>query len=322
MSFKLHVLVCEQRLRYTLAEPPGHGRLEWGIIGYRLGRGQFMGCFTLDLAEFWQRHLPTGLRATIAAAGLAVVLCWSPAAAAQESHIGKWTGNARSGKDLFRRYCIGCHGKEGDGNGENAPYVDPKPRDFTLGIFKCRSTPTGSIPLDVDLFYTIARGIDTTAMPSWNPLTNQQRADLVAYIKTFSPRFREEKPDAPIKMTPETADTSESRQRGEVLYQTTLKCVQCHGESGKGDGPSAYTLRDDKDNPITPYNFTALNRFKCGDSNADLYRIFMTGLDGTPMPSYADYLTPDHAWDLVHYLRTLQKRSPCMAPARGATTTG
>ena len=242
----------------------------------------------------------------IAAAALGLLLTFAPAAFGQQSHIEKWTGNARAGKDLFRRFCIGCHGKDGDGNGENAPYVDPKPRDFTLGIYKCRSTPTGSLPLDSDLFHTIGRGVDTTAMPSWNPLTNQQRADLVAYIKTFSPRFHDEKPDAPIKLTPETLDTADSRKRGEVLYQATLKCVQCHGETGKGDGPAASTLRDDKDNPIVPYNFKVLNRFKCGDTDEDLYDIFMTGLDGTPMPSFADYVTPDQAWDLVHYLRTLQ----------------
>lgn len=257
-------------------------------------------------------------RAAIAAASLLLFLASAPASPAQETHFGKWTGNARAGKDLFRRYCVGCHGKDGDGNGENAPWVDPKPRDFTLGIFKCRSTPTGSMPLDDDLFQTISRGVDTTAMPSWNPLTNQQRADLVAYIKTFSPRFREEKPDAPIKLSPETPDTSESRKRGEVLYQTTLKCAQCHGDKGRGDGPSAATLRDDKDNPIVPYNFTVLNRFKCGDTNADLYRIFMTGLDGTPMPSYADYVSPDQAWDLVHFLRTMQLQYA----AKGSTRAG
>lgn len=257
-------------------------------------------------ADPGKRRLRANPRIAILAASLGIFFGLAPIASAQQSHIEKWTGNASAGKDLFRRFCVGCHGIDGDGNGENAPYVDPKPRDFTLGIFKCRSTPTGSLPLDEDLFHTIARGIDTTAMPSWNPLTNQERADLVAYIKTFSPRFHEEKPDAPIKIAPETPDDAESRQRGEVLYQTTLKCVQCHGEKGAANGPAAATLRDDKDNPITPYNFTALNRFKCGDSNADLYRIFMTGLDGTPMPSFADYLKPDQAWDLVHYLRTLQ----------------
>jgi mono/diheme cytochrome c family protein len=44
----------------------------------------------------------------------------------------------------------------------------------------------------------------------------------------------------------------------------------------------------------------------CGSTNEDLYRIFMTGLDGSPMPSFADQLQPADAWDLVHFLRTLQ----------------
>ncbi len=41
-------------------------------------------------------------------------------------------------------------------------------------------------------------------------------------------------------------------------------------------------------------------------TNEDLYKIFSTGLDGTPMPSFADVVKPDEAWDLVHFLRTLQ----------------
>jgi cytochrome c oxidase cbb3-type subunit 2 len=93
--------------------------------------------------------------------------------------------------------------------------------------------------------------------------------------------------------------------RGRVLFQK-MECWKCHGPAGHGDGPSASTLTDSKDNPIRPYNFSAGTRFKCGDTNQDLYRVFMTGLDGTPMPSFADNLKPAEAWDLVHFLRTLQ----------------
>jgi mono/diheme cytochrome c family protein len=225
--------------------------------------------------------------------------------AAQESKIGNLTGSASRGKQLYRRYCIGCHGPRGDGQGENAPYVDPKPRDFTMGLFKCRSTPSGSIPLDSDLFDTIGRGVDTTAMPRWNPLTRHERADLVAYVKTFSKRFLEEQPDSPVEIPEEMPATPESIQRGKEVFQS-LKCFECHGEEGHGNGPSAPTLRDSKGNPIIPYDFTSGTRFKCGESNRDLYRIFMTGLDGTPMPAYVYWLKPEQAWDLVHYLRTLQ----------------
>jgi mono/diheme cytochrome c family protein len=225
-----------------------------------------------------------------------------------ESHIGDLTGHSEAGKQLYRRFCIGCHGPNGDGKGENAPYLADGilPRDFTLGLFKCRSTISGSLPLDSDLFDTVGRGLVTTGMPSWGPLTDQDRADLVAFIKTFSPRFEEEKPDKPIPIPAESADTPESQRRGEELYQKTLKCFECHGKSGRGDGPSAPTLRDNKGNAIPPYDFTTGSRFKCGATNTDLYRIFMTGLDGTPMPAWSDWVSPDQGWDLVHYLRTLQ----------------
>jgi mono/diheme cytochrome c family protein len=240
-----------------------------------------------------------------------------------ESHIGNLAGHSEAGKQLYRRFCIGCHGRNGDGKGENAPYLADGilPRDFTLGLFKCRSTISGSLPLDSDLFETVGRGLVTTGMPSWGPLTDQDRADLVAFIKTFSPRFEEEKPDKPIPIPAESADTPESQKRGEELYQKTLKCFECHGKSGRGDGPSAPTLRDNKGNPIPPYDFTTGSRFKCGATNADLYRIFMTGLDGTPMPAWSDWVSPDQGWDLVHYLRTLQVnyktgKSKTAAPSR------
>ena len=58
--------------------------------------------------------------------------------------------------------------------------------------------------------------------------------------------------------------------------------------------------------PFSPYNFHDGKRFKCGTTDEDLYRIFMTGLDGTPMPSWSDNIKPDEAWDLVFYLRSLQ----------------
>jgi mono/diheme cytochrome c family protein len=225
-----------------------------------------------------------------------------------ESHIGSVTGHAKEAKTDYRRYCAGCHGDLGDGNGENAPWLDPKPRDFTIATFKCRSTPTGTLPTDQDLYDTVNRGIDNSNMPIWNTFTEQQRADLVAYIKTFSPRWEKEKAGEPIKIPAEPPVTMESISHGKFLF-TKMECWKCHGPDGRGDGPSAATLTDSKDQPIRPYNFASGgddSRFKCGSTNRDLYRIFMTGLDGTPMPSFADNIQPNDAWDLVHFLRTLQ----------------
>jgi len=234
-----------------------------------------------------------------------LVLAAAGSAAAQESHIGKLNGHADAGKPLYFRYCWGCHGSHGDGNGENGPYLNLLPRNFVAATFKCRSTPTGTLPTDEDLFNAITRGLVNSGMPAWMELTDQQRADLVAYIKVFSPRFKSEKPGDPIQVSAESAVNLDSLKHGKELF-TKLECFKCHGDQGRGDGPAAAALTDNNSQPIHPYDFESGTRFKCGTTNSDLYKIFMTGLDGTPMPSFADVMKPAEAWDLVHYLRTLQ----------------
>jgi mono/diheme cytochrome c family protein len=247
------------------------------------------------------------VRLKISLASTAVILVsmlCSLTGVAQESHIGKLAGNAKRGKGLYQRYCIFCHGSDGDGRGESAPYLDPKPRDFTKALFKCRSTPSGSLPLDSDLYDTISRGIHASGMPSWKPLLRQERADLVAYIKTFSSAFQDEKPGEPVPIPPEPPNSPESVKRGAELFQS-MNCWSCHGKDGRGHGPSAASLTDSKGNPITPFDFTVGGRFKCGESDRDMFRDLVTGLDGTPMPSFASAMNEDQKWDVVHYIRTL-----------------
>ncbi len=229
----------------------------------------------------------------------------SPAAS---SHVGKLTGDAKAAARDYRRYCVGCHGTLGDGNGENAVWLTPKPRDFQLATFKCRSTPTGTLPTDEDLYETIGRGLDRSNMPSWNPLSEQERVNLVAWIKHYSPRWQNEKAGTPIQIPPEPAVTADRVQAGREVFEK-VQCWKCHGVQGMANGPSASTLTDDLGRPILPYNFTDGSRPICGSTDRDIYRIFMTGLDGTPMPSFSDNIKPDEAWDLVFYLRTLQPKN-------------
>jgi mono/diheme cytochrome c family protein len=230
-----------------------------------------------------------------------------------EAHVGNLTGHANSGsaKYDYRRYCVGCHGPLGDGNGEVAQWLDPpmwpKPRNFQLGIFKCRSTLTGTLPTDQDIYDAMSRGLDRSAMPIWNTFTKQQRVDLVAFVKHFSPRFVSEKPGTPIQIPPEPEITAERIKAGRDVF-AKVQCWKCHGVVGNADGPSASTLQDDLGRSIAAFNFTDGSRPKCGPTDEDIYRIFMTGLDGTPMPSFADNIKPDEAWDLVFYLRTLMSQ--------------
>lgn len=227
---------------------------------------------------------------------------------AQQSHIGKLVGNAKHGKVVYQRYCIFCHGVEGDGAGDSASYIDPKPRDFTKATFKCRSTPSGSLPLDTDLYDTITRGVHASGMPSWRPLLRQDRADLVAYIKSFSSRFQEEPPATPVSLPPQTPMSPESVKRGAELFQS-MNCWLCHGTGGRGNGPSAASLTDNKGYPIKPFDLTSGTQLKCGDSDEGILRDLITGLDGTPMPSFSAALKPDQMWDLVHFIANLRENA-------------
>jgi mono/diheme cytochrome c family protein len=212
-------------------------------------------------------------------------------------------GDAHQGKLVYQRYCISCHGEKGNGQGEFAEWITTKPRDYRQGTFKWRSTPSDSLPTDADLERVLINGLYGTYMPSWNAIGHHQRLNVIAYIKTFSPRFAAEKPQAPITIPPEPRYTTESVTRGAAAYKK-FNCAQCHGDSAQGDGPSAHELKDDWGNQIVPYDLTQ-GHVKCGNGGSDIYRVFIAGLSGTPMPSFADSVSPAEAWDLVHFIQSL-----------------
>ena len=211
---------------------------------------------------------------------------------------------AKDGKEVYERFCISCHGPQGDGRGYSAEWLEPLPRDFTSAIFKCRSTPSGSLPTDEDLLRTLNTGIFHTYMPPWKVLGDKNLRAVAEYLKTFSPRWKEEAPGTPIVIPPEPPDDAASRARGKAAWDAN-QCQACHGPEGKGNGPTVPTLIDDWGHHIVPFDFSSSSARKCGNTAEDLYRTFLTGVNGTPMPSFADSMTPQQAWDLVHYLLTL-----------------
>jgi mono/diheme cytochrome c family protein len=212
---------------------------------------------------------------------------------------------ANKGEAVYTRWCVSCHGELGDGRGYSAQWLEPRPRDFTSGIFKCRSTPSGTLPTNDDLLRTLTVGLYHTYMPAWAVLGEKQLRDVSEYLKTFSTKWKEEAPGTPIVIPPEPANDEASRKRGRTIWKNN-QCEKCHGPEGKGNGASAPTLRDDWGFPDQPFNFAASDKRKCGSTNADLYRTFMTGLNGTPMPSFGDSISPQDGWDLVHYVLSLQ----------------
>ena len=219
------------------------------------------------------------------------------------SGIPDTEANRELGKEVFEAHCVGCHGTRGDGAGPAATFLWPLPRDFTAGVFKFRTTPSGALPTDGDLVRTITRGVRWTAMPTWHEVGEKERLAVVTYLKTLSKRWKDDAPEPPLVIPPAPRATPELVAEGKTLYGRA-KCAECHGESGKGDGPSAGTLKDDFDRPIRPADFTR-GELKAGASVTDVYRTMTTGLDGTPMPSFADTMSDAERWAISYYVLSL-----------------
>jgi cytochrome c oxidase cbb3-type subunit 2 len=234
------------------------------------------------------------------------------------------------GQRVYARYCVGCHGETGNGKGPAARLLVVKPRDFTSGVFKFRSTPTGTLPTDEDLYRTLTRGVYRTSMPDWGLLAERERLALVQYIKTFYPQWDTQGAGPVVQVTdpPEGFGSAAAIARGQQLYDL-LECWKCHGKEGRGDGPSADSLDPDVwGNPQRPFDFTS-GRLKGGPTVKDIYRTFMTGLNGTAMPSYADIFgEPDgenilegDAWNLVSFIVSLRRNAPASTVQLHRTST-
>lgn len=98
------------------------------------------------------------------------------------------TERLREGQAVFNRRCASCHGQSGDGNGPQAQYLDPKPRDYRLGLYKFTSTPRGQKPTRKDLESFLRRGARGTSMPSFQWLPDTEMQPLIDYIFMLSHR--------------------------------------------------------------------------------------------------------------------------------------
>ncbi len=219
-------------------------------------------------------------------------------------------GELERGQVVYQRACAACHGREGDGQAQAATWLDPRPRDFTQGVFKFRTTMSGSNPTDDDLMRTVRRGIPGTSMPAWEGrLSEGELRAVVAWIKARSDWFDVPvEPDEIIVTAMQLAERPERTEgavrAGADVYER-MQCAKCHGEDGRGNPDNE--LEDDLGRPIVAFDFTT-GVYKGGGSFEDIYRSFTTGLDGTPMPSYDASLTEDERWELVYFVYSLRRR--------------
>ena len=216
--------------------------------------------------------------------------------------------DAAAGKPLYLRECSGCHGERGNGAGPAADYVDPRPRDFTKRRFKLRTTKSGAAPATSDILRTIQHGIPGTAMPSFAFLSDAERKDIAAYVLKLADLLDEPEPQPIVDTTNAPTTTPDTVAKGKQWY-VDAECFKCHGNLGVGDGPSARDLKDESGRPIKPRDLTQ-GIYRGGGERTDIYTRLVTGMDGTPMPSYGEVIEGPDMWALTDYVLSLRAPSP------------
>jgi len=244
------------------------------------------------------------------------------------------------GQAVYQERCVQCHGVSGDGNGPAAKYMYPRPRDYRRGLFKFTSTPYGSRPLRDDLLRTVRLGIRGTSMPAFNLLPEQDQQAVVDYVIMLARRGEmeqgivdlaetEEEVDPELvqedvvavvlhrwneaeesevrPLTPQPRFTSEHVERGKQAF-LTKGCLKCHGEDGRGQ-TKENRGNDAWGQPTRAADLTS-GMLRGGPRPIDIYRRIYSGINGTPMPSFANALQtePETIWDLVAYVLDVSSR--------------
>ncbi len=192
------------------------------------------------------------------------------------------------GLAVYQNHCAGCHGVKGDGLGPASDRLQVKPRDFTKGVFKFRSTRQLQLPMEIDLYRVISKGLPGVSMPGFPLMVETDKLAVIQYMKTLVPNWDEQAKQRQVVYVPQAPQDMKSTERimrGRVVY-LGMQCGRCHGMDGAGTGASIGVVEDEALGSILPRNFTR-GRFRGGDSSEDIYRTFHTGLGGA-MPQFDD----------------------------------
>jgi mono/diheme cytochrome c family protein len=259
------------------------------------------------------------------------------------------------GAEVFARRCQPCHGTNGDGNGAVSQYLRPLPRDYTKGVFKFTSTPYGSKPLRSDLSQTIRRGVIDTSMPSFSDLPPEELEAVVDYViylsqrgelerelasiaeqeeslsdeslkdaeTTVVERWQEAQPKLVTPLTPMPLISDDTIAKGKELFLKQA-CNKCHGTDGRGGSFGVDVGKDVWGHEAAAADLTS-GMYRGGGRPIDIYRRIYSGINGTPMPSFAQVFdkSPDDIWYLVHFIRDLgERRRRNLPPLSPSTTPG
>lgn len=99
-------------------------------------------------------------------------------------------GDPARGRQMYAVFCTSCHGMKGNGEGQLAKLLDPKPRSHTDG----KGTRPGdgmNDRTDDQLFNAITKGGQgikkSVNMPAWgHVLSEENRWSIVSYLRTIA----------------------------------------------------------------------------------------------------------------------------------------
>jgi len=194
----------------------------------------------------------------IGAVSLIVVVVWVATIVFEDPHVAQ-------GRKIFAKYCAGCHGVKGRGDGFNAPNLDPHPRDLTDRVEPYMAEATNK-----EIFTAIREGVagvfpgrekgsekqaeeeamGSTLMPYWGyTLSDQEIWELAAYIRTlhkndadpieFSDQMSSQypRPQVASDLKLPLVDSPEGRKlvsMGKLLFEERYACISCHQINGNG----------------------------------------------------------------------------------------
>jgi mono/diheme cytochrome c family protein len=218
-----------------------------------------------------------------------------------------------TGQELFRAACATCHGIGGDSQGAQAGRFRQRPTDFTKGVYKLRATSAKAL-LPGDLERTIREGMPGTEMvPFRGVLSETGIRDVAEYVRSLAPKAGDaalqaeaqgKRIEIPAARPPVAAGGDLEKAKG--LYAD--RCLECHGDFGEGSEKE----KDDWGFRVYMNDFRN-GVFKNGTRDADLYRAILSGMNGTSMGEYAGEISPEQAWTLVDYIRSLEKKPSGLA---------
>lgn len=190
---------------------------------------------------------------------------------------------AIDGGELYTRYCMACHGDDGNG-GVGVPLAMP---GFLNHV------------TDDYLFKTIRNGRQGRVMPAFAELSDAQVNALVKHIRSWSKQ--------PAPKINDKVVTGNAENGGKLFKEN---CAACHGANGEGGKGTGVTFSRPRDLPIIAPGLN--NRgFLAAATDGMIKETLMTGREGTPMISFLQKgLNENQIDDIVAYVRSFEKSLP------------